>query len=91
MDTCVKLYRLDPCRYFSSPVLSLDAILKMTGVKLEKISDMGKYLFCEKGLKGRIPYIAKRHAKANNKYMKDYDPEKLSKFITYLDMNNLYG
>ena len=45
----------------------------------------------EKGLRGGISYIAKRYAKANNKYMNDYDPKKLSTFISYLDMNNLYG
>ena len=49
------------------------------------------YLFIEKGLRGGISYIAKRYAKANNKYMNDYDPKKPSTFITYLDMNNLYG
>ena len=49
------------------------------------------YLFIEKGLRERIPYIAKRYSKANNKYMKNYDAKKSSKFITYLDMNNLYG
>ena len=66
-------------------------MLKMTGVKLEKISDIDKYLFIEKGLRGGISYIAKRYSEANNKYMKDYDPKKPSQFITYLDMNNLYG
>ena len=91
IDTCLKFYGLDPCHYFSSPGLSWDAMLKMTGVKLEKISDIDKYLFIEKGLRGGISYIAKRYAKANNKYMKDYDPKKPSKFITYLDMSNLYG
>ena len=49
------------------------------------------YLFIEKGLKGGISYIAKRHSRANNKYMKNYDPTKLSKYISYLDMNNSYG
>ena len=44
----------------------------MIGVKLEKISDIDKYLFIEKGLKGEISYIAKRYAKANNKYINDY-------------------
>ena len=58
---------------------------------LEKISDIDKYLFIEKGLRGGICYIAKRCAKANNKYMNDYDPEKPSTFITYLDKNDLYG
>ena len=66
-------------------------MLKMTGVKSEKISDIDMYLFIEKGLRGGISYIAKRYAKANNKYTENYDPKKPSKFITYLDMNNLYG
>ena len=91
IDTCLKFYGLDPCHYFSSPGLSWDAMLKMTGVKLENISDIDKYLFIEKGLRGGIFYIVKRYAKANNKYMNDYDSKKPSKFITYLDMNNLYG
>ena len=91
IDTCLKFYKLDPCHYFSSPGLSWDAMLKMTGVKLEKISDIDKYLFIEKGLRGGISYIAKRYSEANNKYMKNYDPTKPSKYISYLDMNNLYG
>ena len=73
--TCLKFYGLDPCHYFSSPGLSWDAMLKMTGIELEKISDIDKYLFIEKGLRGGISYIAKRYAKANNKYMNDYDPK----------------
>ena len=63
----------------------------MTSVKLQKISDIDKYLFIEKGLRGRISYIAKRYAKANNKYMNNYDSKKQLTFKTYLDMNNLYG
>ena len=50
--TCLEFYGLDPCHYFSSPGISWDAMLKMTGLKLEKISDIGKYLFIEKGLRG---------------------------------------
>ena len=90
IDTCLKYYGLDPCHYFSSPGLSWDAMLKMTGIELEKISDIDKYLFIEKGLRGGISYIAKRYAKANNKYMSDYNPNKQSTFITCLDKNNLY-
>ena len=91
IDTCLRFYGLDPCHYFSSPGLSWDAMLKMTGVKLEKISNIEKYLLFEEVLKGGVSYITKRYAKANNKYMKNYDPKKLSEFIIYLDMNNLYG
>ena len=54
IDTCLKLYKLDPCHYFSSPGLSWDAMLEMTSVELEKISDIGMYLFIEKGLSGGI-------------------------------------
>ena len=89
IDTCLKFYWLDPCHYFSSPRVSWDAMLIMTGLKLEKISDI--YLFIKKGLRGGISYIAKRYAKANDKYMNDYDPKKPLTFITYLEMNNLYG
>ena len=48
IDTCLKFYGLDPCHYFSSPGLSWDAMLKMTSVKLEKISDIDKYFFIER-------------------------------------------
>ena len=54
-------------------------MLKMTGVELEKISNIDMYLFIEKGLRGGISYTAKRHSKANNKYIKNYDPKKPSK------------
>ena len=72
----LKCYGLDPCNYFSSFGLSWDAMLKMTDVKLEKISDIYKYSFIEKRLIGGISYIAKRYVKANNKYMNDYDLKK---------------
>ena len=66
-------------------------MLKMIDVWLEKIVDIEMYLFIEKGLRGEISYIAERYAKANNRYLKNYDTKKPSKFKTYLDMNNLYG
>ena len=57
-------------------------MLKMTRVKSEKISEIQKYLFIEKGLRAGVCYFAKRYAKANNKYMKNYDYKKRLKFIT---------
>ena len=59
IDTCLKFYGLHPCHYFSSPGLSWDAMLKMTSVKLEKISGIEKYLFIEKGLRGGILTLLK--------------------------------
>ena len=91
INTCIESFELDPCHYFSFPGLSWDAMLKMTGIQLEKISDIDKYLFIEKGIRGGTSYITKRYAKANNKYMTDYDHKKPSTFVTYLDKNNFYG
>ena len=59
VSTCLKYYGLDLGHYFSSSRLSWDAMSKMTGVKLETISDIDKYLFIEKGLRGEISDIAK--------------------------------
>ena len=87
----LKFYKLDPSHYFSSPGLSWDAVLKMTGITLELISDIGKHLFIEKGLCGGSSYIWKGFSEANKKYMKNYDPTKENKFIMYLDESNLYG
>ena len=58
---------------------------------MKKISDVYKYLFIEKELRGGISYIGKRYAEANNKCMNDYDPKKQSTCISYIDINNLYG
>ena len=69
----------------------MESNVKNDCVKLDKISDIEKNLFTEKGSRGGISYIAKRYAKANNKYMSDYDLEKPSTLITYLDKNNLYS
>ena len=82
---------MDPCHYFTSPGLAWDAMLKMTGVKLELISDIDMYQFIEKGMRGSISYIANRYGSANNKYMKNYNPLEENKYIMYLDANNLYG
>ena len=76
IDLCLKFYGIDPCHYFSSPGFSCDGMLKMTGVRLEKLVNIGMYVFTEKGLRGGSSYIAKRYAEANNIYMKYHDPTK---------------
>ena len=89
--TCLTYYGLDPLHYITSPGLAWDAMLKMTGINLELITDIDMQLFIEKGLRGGISYIAHRQAEANNKYMKNFDPIKFISYIMYLDANNLYG
>ena len=91
INTCLDYYGLDPCHYFSFPGLTWDAMLKMTRIELELISNIDMRLFIEKGMGGGISYMSKRHIKANNKYIECYDSSKESKYITYLDANNLYG
>ena len=66
-------------------------MLKMTNVKLELISDIDQFLFIEKGIRGGVSYICKRYAKANNKYINNYNPEEPSNFLVYIGANNLYG
>ena len=89
--TCLKHYKLDPAHYYTSPGLAWDACLKMTGQSLELLSDYDMLMMFERGIRGGITHISKRYSEANNKYMKNYNPEKKSKFIQYLDANNLYG
>jgi len=53
-ETCLNYYKLDPCHYITSPGLSWDAMLKMTRINLDLISDIDMQLFIEKGLRGGI-------------------------------------
>ena len=90
-DICLKNYGLDPVYYYTAPGLAWDAMLKMTKINLELLSDVDKLLMIEKGIRGGISIISNRYGKANNKYMKDFNKKELSIFLMYLDANNLYG
>ena len=90
-STCLKHYKLDPAHYYTSPGLAWDACLKITGQNLDLLSDYDMLMMFERGIRGGITHISKRYSEANNKYMKSYDSKKKSKFIQYLDANNLYG
>ena len=80
ISVCLKDYGLDPCHYGSSPSLSWDAMLKFTGIQLEKVHDINVHLFLEKGMRGGVSCISKRYAKSDE-----------STEIMYWDMNHLYG
>ena len=90
---CEKHYGLDPTHFFTIPGMAWDAMLKITGIELELLKDgqIEMLLMIEKGIRGGISNAFKRYAKANNKFMKNFDPELKSSFIVYLDANNLYG
>lgn len=85
--TCLQYYKLDPAHYFTSLCLSSDDRYP-TGTN----SRCWYVPVCwGGGISGGISYIANRHGQANNKYMENYDKSNRSKYITYLDANNLYG
>jgi hypothetical protein len=88
---CLDYYRLDPAHYYTSPGMSWDAMLKLTSVELELFTDVDMYLFCERGVRGGICSISTRYGKANNPYLDHYDASEPTKYIAYLDQNNLYG
>ena len=88
---CLKHYELDPAWYYTSPGLSWDAMLKITKVDLELLSDPDMKLMFQQGKRGGISSVMHRYAKANNKYMKNFDKNKPHSYISYLDCNNLYG
>ena len=90
-QSCLKNYELDPAHFVSLPGLAWQACLKKTNVELELLTDYDMLLMVEEGIRGGICHAIQRYAKANNKYMNDYDRKKKSSYIQYLDANNLYG
>ena len=91
-DICLKIYGLDPVYYFTAPGLAWDACLKMTDIDLELLNDPNMLLMFEKGIRGGISIISNRYGEANNKYMGHrFNKNKPSKYLMYLDANNLYG
>ena len=90
INNSLKNYGLYPSHYLSAPGLSWDAMLNMTKIKLELITDPDMYIFFGKGTRGGISYSSNRYSKANNKYLKFHDLKQESKHTIYLDANNLY-
>ena len=90
-NKCLEKYQLDTLYFVSATRLAWQACLKKTRVKLELITDSDIIIMIEKGVRGGICQATHRHAKANNKYIKNYDKNIESSYIEYLDANNLYG
>ena len=90
-NMCIKVYELDPAHFLPLPGLAWQACLKKANVKLELLTDYDMLLMVEEGIRGGICHSIYRYAKAINKYMKNYDKNKESSYIQYLDANKLYG
>lgn len=87
-------FKLDPCHYYTLPSMAFDALLKYTKIELElfKEGQEDMYFFMEEAKIGGISGTGgKRYAKANNKYLENYDSSTLSNFIMYCDANGLYS
>ena len=86
------VFKLDVAHSYTLPGFSWKAALKFTKPRLELISDLEMYEFVERAKRRGISTVVHRYAKANNVYMgKDFDPNKPSTFLEYLDAKNLYG
>ena len=90
-NKCLEVYELDPTHFLSLPGLAWQACLKKMNMELELLTDYDMLLMVEEGVRGGICHSIHRYAKANNKYMKDYNKNIESSYIQYLDANNLYG
>ena len=87
----LKNYGTCTSHYLRAPVLSWDAMLNTTKVECELIPDLDMFIFFETTMTGGTSHISNRYSKANNKYLKSYDPKQQSKHIIYLNANNLYS
>ena len=90
-DICIKEYELDPAHFLSLPGLAFQACLKKTYIELELLTEYDTLLMVEEGMRRGICHSIHRYAKANNKYMKNYNKDEESSYIQYLDADNLYG
>ncbi|KAF4529741.1 hypothetical protein B566_EDAN017894 [Ephemera danica] len=90
-DMCIEQFNLDPCQYYTTPGISFDAALKLTGVELELITDYEMHLLLESGIRGGSVQLVTRHAISNDEKLPDYDPNVPKKRIFYFDAVNLYG
>ena len=88
---CLKECELDPAHFLSTQGLAWQAYLKKTKIESELLTDIDMLLMVKKGTRGGICQAIHRQAKANNKYMKNYNKDVMSSYLMYLDSNNLHG
>ncbi|XP_065180179.1 uncharacterized protein LOC135810614 [Sycon ciliatum] len=90
--TAIATYSLDPANYYTLPGFAWSALLKVSDVSLDLLSDVTMHTFIEHGIRGGISMSVQRYAEANNDLIPDgYDPSKPMTYLQYVDANNLYG
>ena len=90
-NKCIEIYELDPAHFLSALGLAWQACLKKTEVELELLTGIDLLLMVERGIRDGMCHGIHRYAKANNKYMTNYERNIESSYLMYLDANNLYG
>ena len=90
-QTSIEFFNIDPPHHWSAPGLTWAAALKTTCIKLTLLADLDMLMMIEKGIRGGLTMVSKRHVIANNPEVPNYNPAKPKTHILYLDVNNLYG
>ena len=92
---CLSNYGLDPSWYFTAPGLFWDAMLKVSKISLDLISDYDMLMMVEEGVRGGITQCVGRYAKADNPYVNTTEGGGCrgedNTYLFYLDATNLYG
>ena len=89
-SVCMENYALDPAHFYTAPGLAWKACLKKRGIRLKLPLDPDMLLMFERGICGGITQSVHRWAAANNPYMEEYYSSKPTRYLQYLDANNLY-
>ena len=92
-DFSLKHYELDAAPFMSAPALSWDILFKYTGVELDLITDHEMFRLIDRGIRGGIVSVVKRHAIVNTPELGEgnNNPDKRKTNLLYVDANNLCG
>ena len=86
-NKCIEIYELDPAHFLLALGLAWQACLKKTEVELELLTGIDLLLMVERGIRDGMCHGIHRYAKANNKYMTNYERNIESSYLMHLDAN----